>query len=103
MLEPSASVPSLEELSSYVAEVLGSFESLKVDQCQLSQNILMKAGKPCGIYFCLQGPRALKLSAIWETEQNTILFYGSCGRRMHRTKLVKSPPLGSITIESLAS
>ncbi len=94
MLERSASVPSLEELRSYVAEVLGSLESLKTDQFQLSQNILMRAGKPCGIYFCLHGPRSLRLSAVWETEQNTILFYGSCGRRMHRTQLVRSPQLG---------
>ncbi len=95
MLERSASVPSLEELRSYVAEVLGTLESLKTDQFQLSQNILMRAGKPCGIYFCLQGPRALRLSAIWETDQNSILFYGSCGRRVHRTKLILSPTITS--------
>ncbi len=95
MLERSASVPSLDELRSYVAEVLGTLESLKTDQFQLSQNILMRAGKPCGIYFCLQGPRALRLSAIWETDQNSILFYGSCGRRVHRTKLILSPTITS--------
>ncbi len=91
MLEGSASVPSLEELRRYVADVLCSLESLKSDQFQLSQRILHRGGKPCGMYFCLQGPRALRLSAIWETDQNSILFYGSCGRRMHRTKLVQSP------------
>ncbi len=45
------------------------------------------------MYFCLEGPRALRLTAIWETDRNTILFYGSCGRRMQRTRLIQSPTL----------
>ncbi|MEM9656755.1 MAG: hypothetical protein AAF961_00205, partial [Planctomycetota bacterium] len=44
-------------------------------------------GQPCGIHFCLHGPRALKLTAIWETDRNTILFYGSRGERVRRTIL----------------
>ena len=91
MLDSLASIPSLEELCRYVADTLGSLESLKADQFQLSQQMLHRGGKPCGMHFCLQGPRALRLSAIWETDQNSILFYGSCGRRLHRTKLVQSP------------
>ena len=36
-------------------------------------------GNPAEYHFCLHGPRAVKLSAIWETDANTILFYGSRG------------------------
>jgi hypothetical protein len=95
MLESSKSVQDVEELRCYVAETLGSLETLKADQFELSQDVLYRAGKPCGIHFRLHGPRALCLSAIWETEQNSILFYGSCGRRMHRTKLLKSPSIST--------
>jgi len=91
MLESSKSIQSIEELRRYVADTLGALESLKSDQLQLTQQVLHRAGKPCGVFFCLHGPRALCLSAIWETERNSILFYGSCGRRTHRTKLVQSP------------
>ena len=94
MPESSMNVQSMEELRRYVADTLSNLELLKSDQFQLSQRILHRDGKPCGIHFCLHGPRALRLSAIWETDQNSILFYGSCGRRLHRTKLVKSPQLG---------
>jgi hypothetical protein len=93
MLEASKTLKSIEELRRYVADTLGSLETLKADQFELSQQVLFRRGKPCGVYFRLQGPRALCLSAIWETEQNSILFYGSCGRRMHRTKLLKAPPI----------
>ena len=91
MLETAKSVQSMEELRRYVADTLGNIENLRSDQFQLSQNTLYRAGKPCGVYFRLQGPRALCLSAIWETDGNSILFYGTCGQRMHRTKLIQAP------------
>jgi len=93
MLESSKSVQSIEELRRYVADTLGSLETLKSDQFQLSQQVLYRQGRPCGVHFRLHGPRALCLSAIWETDGNNILFYGSCGRRMHRTQLSQAPPI----------
>jgi hypothetical protein len=93
MHESSKSVQSLDDLRRYVADTLSNLETLKSDQFQLSHWLLYRAGKPCGAYFSLQGPRAIRLSAIWETDQNSILFYGSCGRRMHRTRLVQAPQI----------
>jgi len=84
---------TVEELRRYVAETLGRLETLKSDQFQLSQHLLFRNGRVCGVYFRLQGPRSLCLSAIWESDGNSILFYGSCGRRMQRTKLLKAPPI----------
>jgi hypothetical protein len=48
----------------------------------------MRGGKPCGLYFCLHGPRAVTFSAIWETANNTVLFYDSSGERFQKTQLV---------------
>ena len=93
MLESSRSVRNLEELRTYVAGVLGSLESLKSDEYELSQRVLYRMGNPCGLFFRLQGPRALCLSAIWDTEKNSVLFYGSGGQRVLRTKLIAAPKL----------
>lgn len=93
MLESTKCIATVEELRSYVAETLGKLESLRSEQFELTQQLLCRGGRSCGVYFQLQGPRALVLSAIWETEQNSILFYGSCGRRVHRTELSTSPSL----------
>jgi len=87
MSENSVHLNSAEEICRFVAETLGSLESLMPNQFRLSQSLLYRAGQPCGVYFCLHGPRALRLTAIWETEQNTIMFYGSSGKRVHRTQL----------------
>jgi hypothetical protein len=35
----------------------------------------------------------VKFSAIWETQQNSVLFYGSGGERIGRTQLVEAPQL----------
>ena len=93
MVDSSQRLQTLEEIRQYVAQTLSNLETLEADRFQLSQQVLSRAGQPCGMYFCLQGPRALRLTAIWETDGNTILFYGSCGRRMQRTRLIESPTL----------
>ncbi|MHA1564418.1 MAG: hypothetical protein ACTSX7_03805 [Alphaproteobacteria bacterium] len=57
----------------------------------MTERILVRGGKPCGIYFCLHGPRSTKFSAIWETDRNRILFYGSSGERFLKTQLNDFP------------
>jgi hypothetical protein len=91
MLESSKRLPTLEDIRTYVADTLGQLETLEPHQHQLSQHILRRSGAPCGIYFCLHGPRAVRLTAIWETDRNTILFYSSRGERVHRTRLLAAP------------
>ena len=93
MRQDSWNSETLKELRQFVADTLGRLEMLKADQFELTQQVLYRAQKPCGVLFCLHGPRALRLSAIWDTDQNRILFYGSCGRRMHSTKLVRAPKI----------
>ena len=93
MRQDSRRIETLEELRLYVADTLGRLEMLKSDQFELTQQVFYRAQQPCGVLFCLHGPRALRLSAIWETEQNRILFYGSCGRRMQSTMLERAPSI----------
>ncbi len=86
-------IRSLEDLRDYVNETLCAQYELQIDAFRLTQRILRRAGKPCGIYFCLHGPRAVKFTAIWETDRNQILFYGSGGERFQRTQLLEAPQL----------
>jgi hypothetical protein len=89
----------LNSLRSYVIETLCEKDQLERDSFPISEQILVRSGTPCGVYFCLHGPRSLRLSAIWETDQNTILFYGSRGERFRRTKLIAAPRLEEATLE----
>jgi hypothetical protein len=87
MRQNSRHIETLEELRLFVAYTLGRLELIKSDQFELTQQILFRAQKPCGVLYCLHGPQALRLSAVWDTDQNRIFFYGSCGRRVHCTTL----------------
>ena len=59
----------------------------------MSERVLTRGGKPCGIYFCLHGPRNVKYTAIWETDRDTILYYGCGGERFGKTRLTAAPGL----------
>lgn len=84
---------SLEELREYVNETLCEHYELQIDAFEMTERILHRAGKPCGIFFCLHGPRAVKFTAIWETDRNCILFYGPTGERFQKTQLAEAPEL----------
>lgn len=93
MKSHSEEIQTLDELRAYVNETLCGFDHLELDAFPLTERILVRGDKPCGIYFCLHGPRSVKFSAIWETDRNTILFYGSNGERHQKTQLVQAPNL----------
>lgn len=93
MLAHSAEIQTLDDLKAYVNETLRHFDRLEADAFQMTERILMRGNNPCGMYFCLHGPRAVLFSAIWETDRNTVLFYGSNGERLHKTQLVEAPVL----------
>lgn len=81
-------IHSLDQLRRYVHETICRQNELEVNVFEVSERILLRSGRPCGMLFCLHGPRSVKLTAIWETESNTILFYGSAGQRTQRTRLL---------------
>lgn len=91
MIARSRAVQTLDALREYVNETLCRIDQLVPGAFQMSERVLSRGGKPCGIYFCLIGPRAVRYSAIWETENSTILFYGPTGERFHKAQLVDGP------------
>ena len=88
-------IRNLDDLRGYVNETLCTHYELQLDAFRLTERVLRRSGKPCGIYFCLHGPRAVKFTAIWETDGNQILFYGSAGERFQKTQLLEAPRLDS--------
>jgi hypothetical protein len=93
MLEHFLPIANLKDLRDYVQRQLCDQNELEVGAFQLTERVLEKRGSPCGIFFCLHGPRSVKLTAIWETTSNTIFFYGSTGERVQRIQLAHCPSL----------
>lgn len=83
-------------LRQFVYEKLCEQNDFEPGAFHFSERILVRNGSPCGMFFCLHGPRSVKLNAIWETDNNTIIFYGSTGERRDKFRLAKALPLGSM-------
>lgn len=70
-----------EAVREYVKTELCEKNELEQDAFQMSERLLTRQGKPCGFYFCIYGPRSVRLTAVWDLNKNSILFYDSLGRR----------------------
>ena len=95
MLANSPRIQDLEDLRDYVNEAICEQNELEIGAYPMTERLLVRGEKPCGIFFCLHGPRSVKLTAIWETDRNTLLFYGSVGERLDKIQLSQAPSLQS--------
>jgi hypothetical protein len=86
-----ASLPTLEELKNHVHLKLCEPDNLDPNQAPLRQSMITRHGKPCGLFFQVQGPRLLKNYAVWAGDENRILFYNSSGERVSKSRLSESP------------
>jgi hypothetical protein len=86
-------IDNVNSLREFVQITLSEQYQLLIGAFPMTERILVRGGKPCGIYFCLHGPRATRFTAIWETDRNQILFYGSRGERFLKAQLSESPRL----------
>jgi hypothetical protein len=90
-------INSLDELKSFVYRVLCRDNQLLENDHPTSENFLRRGAesKICGMFFYLQGPRAVRLSAVWDREGNRVFFYAANGRRYKEVELGE----GKIVIE----
>jgi hypothetical protein len=86
-------IHSMDDLRKFVAETLCSFDQLQNDAFRLTETVLVRRNQPCGVCFCLHGPRAMKLTAVWDVLNRLVLFYGSSGARLRTTRLLMQPEL----------
>ena len=86
-------IRDINDLKEYVHKTICDQNELELGVFPFAERILARSGKPCGIFFCLYGPRSVKFTAIWEMERNTVLFYASSGERIMKTVLPPAPNL----------
>ena len=77
-------IRTLDDLRAYVHHTLCEKENLLPDQFVMTETTLTRRQRPCGLQFCLQGPRSVRLGAIWEADRNTIYFYDAQGARYRK-------------------
>jgi hypothetical protein len=90
-MDAVVSLPTLEELRHHVLVRLCAHDHLDPQQTPLFQALVTRRGKPCGLFFQVQGPRMLKTYAIWTGDENRILFYDLTGVRFAESRLSEGP------------
>ena len=78
---------SLNDLRTFVHQTLCGKEALLADQFPLTEMALTRRNRFCGLQFSLQGPRDVRLGAIWAADHNVIYFYDARGERYLKIKL----------------
>ena len=91
MMAHQPNARNLQELKDFVYQTLCAHEKLEVGIFPMTEKVLTRNARPCGIYFCLHGPRSVRFTAIWDTERNTVLFYGATGERYQKLRLMAAP------------
>ena len=97
-------ISSFRDLKLFVYHTLCRDHELLEDAFPTSEMVLKRGSEKdcsCGVLFCLHGPRAVKISAIWERENNRVLFYGPTGKRYLQVDLQDiTPPEVEITLDN---
>ena len=70
-----------EAVREFVRDELCERNELEKDAFAMSEMKLTRNGKPCGFYFCIYGPRSVRLTAVWDLGRQSVIFYDSLGRR----------------------
>ena len=84
---PTEAINSIDDLKSYVYWVLCRDNQLLGGDHPTSENYLRRGSDICGMFFYLQGPRAVRLTAVWDREGNRVFFYDFNGRRYREVEL----------------
>ena len=90
MITPAPQLQDLDQLRNFVNGTLCNNGQLEVGQFTMTERLLTRFNDPCGMYFCVHGPRSVKLTAIWETDNNRVLFYDCAGERFLESPVVNA-------------
>ena len=91
---------TLEELHTFIHQTLCGKEGLLTDQFPLTAMQLTRRGRPCGLQFSLQGPRDVRLGAVWASDHNIIYFYDTRGERYLKVSLTRRLHLTAVVTDA---
>lgn len=88
-MEHTEDCRTIEELRLFVHETLCARENLLPDQFALKESRLTRGGRLCGLQFSVDGPRSVRLAAIWTEDHNVVYFYDARGNRYLKVRITQ--------------
>ncbi len=81
MPKPWLQPEKVEHIRAFVHGELCQRNQLEPYAYHMTEKAVVKQGKLCGLFFCIHGPRSVRLTAVWELSSETVILYDSLGRR----------------------
>lgn len=78
---------TIEELHEMVHLRLCECENLLHDQFETVATPIVRGGQPCGRQYILNGPRLVRLTAVWAADRNEVMLYDAVGQRYEKIVL----------------
>ena len=69
------------QIRSFIHDELCQRNQLVPEAFPITERVLTKRGSPCGMFFCLHGPRSVRFTAVYDMFEAKVLFYDSNGQR----------------------
>ena len=80
-------IRTLDDLRGFVHRRLCEKENLLAEQFTMTEMRLTRRSRDCGLQFSLEGPRSVRLGAIWASDHNVIYLYDAQGVRYEKIRL----------------
>ena len=80
-------------LSNKIEHRLCELGQLVPNQFPMTQREVVRGGKTVGVYFCVHGPRSVKLTAICDLVKKVVVFYGTDGLRRDSMPIAVRTPV----------
>lgn len=74
-----------DRLRTDVHQMLADLGQLEFGSFPMTERVVVRGDDVCGIYFCLHGPRNVKLTAICDLQRRNVIYYGTDGVRAHES------------------
>lgn len=81
MIANPVSQIDISRLRKLVQSTLSDLGQFEPGAFPVTERVVQRDGQPCGFYFCLHGPRSVKLTAVCDMRSRSIYFYGTDGQR----------------------
>jgi len=95
MIGFSPKIVSFDQFCRHVEKQLCQIGQLEVGQFPMTRREVSRGGQSCGLYFCIHGPRSVKLTAVYDHRKRAAIYYGTDGVRQRQESIgvkLPSPP-----------
>lgn len=100
MIGYSSQTVTFDQFCQHVEKQLCRLGQLENGQFPMTRREVSRGGKVCGFYFCIHGPRSVKLTAVYDQRQKTTIYYGTDGVRRSQEIMSVAMPLPSPPLRS---